>query len=190
MADLRIGIIMSTTREGRFADKPAQWLKAIGDERPDLDVELIDLRDYPLPFFNEKASPASQPSQNPVSRQWASKIGSLDGFIFITAEYNHGYSGVLKNAMDYIYTEWNRKPASFVAYGGVGGARAVEQLRLVCVELQMAPLRNAVHIAREQFGPVMKGEKQLSDFDALGKAADGMLDELSWWTKTLKAGRS
>jgi NAD(P)H-dependent FMN reductase len=186
----RIAIIMSTTREGRFAEKPAHWLKAIADQRSDLAFEVIDLRDFPLPFFDESSPPAATAPKEPVAREWAARIRDFDGYIFITAEYNHGYSAVLKNALDYAYTEWNRKPASFLAYGGVGGARAVEQLRLVCVELQMAALRNAVHIGREQFGPVAKGEKQLSDFPALEKAATGMLDELSWWTKTLKAGRA
>jgi len=190
MSNPKIGIIVGTTRPNRFADKPVEWLTSLIGERGDLDFEVVDLRDYPLPLFEEPVSPARTPSSHPVARKWAAKIASLDGYIFITAEYNHSISGALKNALDYVYPEFIRKPATFVAYGGVGGARAVEHLRLICVELQMAPLRAAVHVSRDQFAAVLQGEKTLADFDALKQQATAMFDDLAWWTKTLKAGRT
>ncbi|MFB9950813.1 NADPH-dependent FMN reductase [Rhizobium puerariae] len=190
MSNPKIGIIVGTTRPNRFADKPVEWLKSLADRRDDLDFEVVDLRDYPMPLFEEPVSPARAPSTNPVAQKWAAKIASLDGYVFITAEYNHSISGALKNALDYVYPEFVRKPATFVAYGGVGGARAVEQLRLICIELQMAALRAAVHISRDQFAAVMQGEKTLADFEALQQQATLALDDLAWWTNTLKAGQS
>ena len=138
----RIGIVISTTREGRFGDRPARWIHDIAASRDDLAVELIDLRDYPMPFFAEPASPAYATPKDEVARRWAEKVDSLDGFVFVTAEYNRAPSAVLKNALDYAYREFNRKPAAYVGYGGVGAARAIEQLRLINVELQMAPTRS------------------------------------------------
>jgi NAD(P)H-dependent FMN reductase len=189
MPNPKIGIIIGTTRPNRFADKPAEWIKALADRRSDLDFEVVDLRDYPMPFFEEPVSPARVPATNPVAQKWAAKIASLDGYIFITAEYNHSISGALKNALDYVYPEFVRKPAAFLAYGGVGGARAVEQLRLICIELQMAATRAALHISRDQFAAIVQGEKTLADFEVLAQQAAVMLDDLAWWTKTLKAGR-
>jgi NAD(P)H-dependent FMN reductase len=189
MGSPRIGIIIGTTREGRFGDKPAQWIHAIATQRSDLEFEIVDLRDYPLPLYDEQIPPLYSPSKNSVAQRWNAKIAELDGYIFITSEYNHGMSGVLKNALDHSYPEFNRKPAAFVGYGGVGSARAVEQLRLVCIELQLAPTRTGVHITLEPFLAAMKGEKKLADFDFLNQGAEQMLEELVWWTRTLKAGR-
>jgi NAD(P)H-dependent FMN reductase len=186
----RIGIIVGTTRQGRFADKPAQWIASIVQERSDLSVETIDLRNYPLPLFDEPISPARGSAKNPIAERWNDRIAACDGYIFITAEYNHGISGAVKNALDHSYREFNRKPAAFVAYGGLGGARAVEQLRLICLELEMASVRSGVFITREPYAAVLGGGRGLSDFDFLTSAAATMLDELAWWTSTLKAGRS
>jgi NAD(P)H-dependent FMN reductase len=116
------------------------------------------------------------------------RFGEQDGFVFVTPEYNHAIPGVLKNAIDHAYAEWNRKPAGFLAYGGVGGARAVEALRLILIELQMAPLRNAVHLGRPEFGE-LRGGKDFDDFPALGQAADRLLDDVLWWARALKAAR-
>lgn len=179
----RIGIIMSTTREGRFGDTPARWILDIASKRDDLDFEIVDLRDYPLTHLGEDSS-----TDNGSSR-WSEKMDELDGYIFITAEYNHGVPGVLKNALDHVYPECNRKPAAFAGYGGVGGARAVEQLRLICIELQMAPTRTAVHIGMEPLFGVKKEDKDLADYDYLNSSAQATLDELAWWTHTLKADR-
>lgn len=186
---LRIGVILGSTRTARFADRPAAWLLDLAKARSDTAFELVDLREYPLPFFDEAKSPLREPSKNDVALRWARKVAELDGFVFVTGEYNHGIPASLKNALDYLYAEWNRKPAAFVAYGGAGGARAVEQLRLVLVELQVAPLRFAVHIAgAEYLGMVLHG-KTFTDFPNLDQAANAMLDDLIWWGRTLRAGR-
>ncbi|HUC31322.1 MAG TPA: NAD(P)H-dependent oxidoreductase [Candidatus Paceibacterota bacterium] len=129
---LKIKVILGSIREGRFGDKPAKWIfekaKAKG-----LDVELLDLKDYPLPMFAEAQVPAAVSGNYPneVAKKWAAKIGEADGFIFVTPEYNHGYPSVLKNALDFIFGEWNNKPGAFVGYGVNGAARAVEQLKQV-----------------------------------------------------------
>ena len=185
----RIGIVIGSTREGRFGDKPAHWFHEIAKQRSDLAVELIDLRDHPLPFFNEPMSPAWAPVKNEAAQRWAEKLATLDGLIVVTPEYNHGPSAVLKNAFDYAYKEFNRKPIGFVGYGGVGAARAVEQLRLVAVELQMAPVRNAVHIGMVEFLGIWQQGKSFEDFPHLAQAANGLLDDLAWWAKALKTSR-
>ena len=189
MSKPKIGIVIGSTREGRFGDKPAQWIFDIAKARGDIEVEPIDLRDFPLPFFEEAASPAWAPSKSEVARAWQKKLESLDGFIFTAAEYNHGPTAVLKNAIDYASTEWNKKTAAFVGYGGVGGARAVEQLRLHAIEMQMAPIRTGVHIQWADMMPVMQGEKKISEFEHLNKGASDMLDQFVWWTRALVAAR-
>jgi NAD(P)H-dependent FMN reductase len=151
--------------------------------------ELVDLRDYPLPFFDEPKSPLREPSKHEVAVRWGRKVGSLDGFVFIHGEYNHGIPASLKNALDYLYAEWNRKPAAFVSYGNAGGARGVEQLRLNLVELQMAPTRFAVHIGRPEFLELLLNHKTFSDVPHLEQAANVMLADLIWWARTLRAGR-
>ena len=185
----RIGIIIGSTREGRFGEKPAQWIYELASQRADLSFELIDLRDHPLPFFNEAGAPAWGPGQNEAAQRWAARLDTLDGLIVVTPEYNHGPSAVLKNAFDWAYKEFIRKPIGFVGYGGVGAARAVEQLRLVAVEMQMAPVRNAVHIGMVEFLGIWQQGKAFEDFPHLAQAATGMLDDLAWWTKALKTAR-
>ena len=186
----RIGIVIGSTREGRFADQPAQWIHNIARQRTDLHAELIDLRDHPLPFFNEPMSPAWAPVKNEAAQRWAAQLAALDGLIAITPEYNHGPSAVLKNAFDYAYKEFIRKPIGFVGYGGVGAARAVEQLRLVAVELQMAPVRNAVHVGMVEYLGIARQGKSFDDFPHLAQAATGLLDDIAWWSKTLKTARA
>lgn len=185
----RIGIIIGSTRQGRFGDKPAQWINGIAGQRTDLAFELIDLRDYALPFFDEPMSPAWKPVQNEAAQRWGAKVASLDGYIVITAEYNHGPTAVLKNALDYAYKEFNRKPIAFVGYGGVGAARAVEHLRLVATELQMASVRSAVHIGMVEFMGVWQQGKTFEDYPHLAQSATGLLDDLAWWAKALKSAR-
>lgn len=189
MSKLKIGVVVGSVREGRFADFPAKWIFELARARPELDVELVDLKDYPLPFFEESVSPAYGQSENPKVQAWQKKVASLDGFIFTAAEYSRGPTAVLKNALDHAYTEWNNKPAGFVGYGGVGGARAVEQLRLNAVELQMAPVRTAVHVLFTEYLAVRGGEKTLSDFDHLNKSAAELLDQITWWGRALKTAR-
>ena len=190
MTKPKIGIIVGSTREGRFADHPAEWIAALARDHGAFEVEVLDLRDYPMPFFDEAASPAWVPSKDETAQRWQKKIDSLDGFIMTVAEYNRGPTGVLKNAIDYASNEWNNKPVAFVGYGGVGGVRAVEQLLLIAIELQMAPIRNGVHIQWAVYEPVAKGEKKLADFGFLNDTAKGMLDQLAWWTNALKAARA
>lgn len=190
MTTPKIAIIISSTREGRFGDTAGQWIDDIAATRDDATFELVDLRDHPLPFFDEPGSPAAGKVANAAGRDWGDFMEGFDGYIFVTAEYNHGITGVLKNALDYLYPQLNRKPAAFVAYGGVGGARAVEQLRLILVEFQMAPLRNAVHIGINEYLSVKKGEKTLDNFGYLNNSAGKMLDDLLWWTKGLSAART
>ena len=189
MSRPRIAIILGSTRQNRFGERPARWLHELARGRGDAEYRLVDLRDHPLPFFDAPNSPSMAPVEHPEARRLAAIVGESDGFVFVTAEYNHSIPGVLKNAIDHVYTEWNRKPAAFLAYGGVGGARAVEALRLVTIELQMAPLRNAVTIGRPEFGELRSG-KAFADFPALGQAAGRMLDDLLWWTHALNAARA
>lgn len=188
MSKPKIGIIVGSIREGRFADKPVEWIASIAKARGDLDIEIVDLRDYPMPLFAEGRAPAYAPPTNEVARKWGAKIAELDGFIMTAAEYSHGPTAVLKNAIDYASAEWNRKPVSFVGYGGVGGARAIEQLRMVAVEMQMAPTRAAVHILWPDYLAVTQGKK-LDEIEHLNQAAGAMLDDLAWWAKVLKAAR-
>ena len=184
-----IGIVVGSTREGRFADKPAQWFHGIASQRTDITAELIDLRDYPMPFFDEALSPAWAPVKSEAAQRWAQKLATLDGLVVITAEYNHGPTAVLKNAFDYAYKEFARKPIGFVGYGGVGAARAVEQLRLVATELQMAPVRNAVHMGMVEFLGVWQQGKSFDDYPHLAQSAKGLLDDMAWWAKALKSAR-
>ena len=188
-----VSVIVGTTRPGRFSDKPARWMLQHLKRHADIDAKYLDLLDYPMPFFNEPVSPATPgraPYKNDVVQRWTAEIAASDAFVFVTAEYNHGYPAVLKNAMDWVYPEWNRKPVAFVSYGGVNGARAVEQLREVAVELQMAPIRSAVHVpvqvlmAYYQKGDVDKG---LGELDI---PASAMIDDLLWWSAALKSARS
>lgn len=185
----KIGVIISTTRDTRFADKPAKWFMDLAGKRTDLEFELIDLREYPLPFFNEVASNMWRPTQSAEGLRWQKKLAEFDGYVILTAEYNHGPSGVLKNALDYAYVEWVRKPVAFVGYGGVGAARAIEQLRQIVIELQMAPIRSAVHIQGGDGMAVFMGQKTLEELAYLPPLVTTMLDDLAWWTNALKVAR-
>ena len=189
MSKPRIGVIISTTREGRFGERVAQWVIEQAAARQDMAVEIVDLRDYPLPFFEAAASPAYVPIETPEARKWAGKIAELDGYVFVTAEYNHAISGVLKNALDYLYAEPSRKPAGFVGYGAVGGARAVEQLRMIAIELDIVPLKKAAHINMEPLLGMLREGKDFADYPYLAPTVVTMLDELSWYAQALKAGR-
>jgi NAD(P)H-dependent FMN reductase len=189
MTQPKIAIIIGSTREGRFGDKPAAWIHSLAAKRDDLQFEMIDLRDHPLPFFNEPMSLVAGSAKNEKALAWAAKLAEFDGFIIVTPEYNHGPSAVLKNALDYAYAEFVRKPLAFVGYGGVGAARAIEQLRLVVVELQMVSMRNAVHIGMVEFLGIWQQGKSFDDFPHLAQSAAPMFDELAWWAKALRSAR-
>jgi len=188
-AKLKIGIIISTTRATRFGHKPAQWIHDIAAERSDLDVEIVDLRDFPMPFFDEVASNAWAPSQNPIAQRWQKKVAEFDGYIFVTAEYNHSMPAVLKNALDYASPEWNKKAAAFVGYGAVGGARAIEHLRGIAAELQLETIKVGVYIQSADFMAVWKEGKDVKDIPHLQPGVKDLLDQLTWWTRALKAAR-
>lgn len=190
----RIAVIVGSTRPTRFADAPAQWMLKTAEARGDLEVELVDLRDHPLPLFDEPASNRWMPSQNPEAVRWQQTLARFDGFIFVVAEYNHSITGALKNALDQAYVEWEHKPFTAIAYGGVGGARAVEHLRGIGAELQMVSTRSMVHIAGADFMAVHPGfgaKATMDDIEAhLLPSATAALDELVWWAKATMAARS
>ena len=144
---IKLGIILGSTRPGRNGEQVAKWVYDIASRRSDADFELVDLLDYPLPHLDEPLPPSFGNYQNEHTKQWASKIASFDGFVIVTPEYNHGTSGVLKNAIDYLYAEWNNKAMGVVSYGAAGGARAAEHLRLIAGELQMADVRTNVALS-------------------------------------------
>ncbi len=148
---IKIQIIIGSTRQNRFSEKPANYLFEELKKKENIEAELIDLRDWPLPFYDELIPPNANKGiyANPLGKQWANKIGEADGYIMITPEYNHGYTAVLKNAIDWIGPEWHKKPVGFVGYGSVLGSRAIEQLRQVVIELHMVPLFSSIHIPVE-----------------------------------------
>jgi NAD(P)H-dependent FMN reductase len=189
---LNIKVITGSTREGRFSDKAANWIAGEINKREEAFAEVLDLHNYNLPFFYEAVSPAfkQEPYKNEAVMRFTSKIAEGDAFIIVTPEYNHGVPGVLKNALDWVYQEWNNKPVAFVSYGSVGGARAVEQLRLITIELQMAPIRAAIHIPGDQYFPVLFGKEKTDQlFSKMEKVAKDMIQQLIWWTKALKNAR-
>ncbi|KAB1946322.1 NAD(P)H-dependent oxidoreductase [Micromonospora sp. ALFpr18c] len=143
----RIGIILGSTRPGRNGEAVARWVLEVAKQRSDAEYELIDLLDYELPHLDEAYPPAMGQYTKPHTLRWAETIASYDGFIIVTPEYNHSTSGALKNAIDYLYAEWNNKAVGFVSYGSLGGARAVEHLRLIAGELQMADVRSQVALS-------------------------------------------
>lgn len=184
---LKVLIIYGSTREGRKGEPIAQWFLEGAKQRNGINVEFVDLRDWSLPFFNNPNSPATG-KYDTRTKAWAEKIGSADAFVILTPEYNHGYPAVLKNALDYLYSEWNNKPIGFVSYGGwAGGGRAVQQLRHVAIELQMAPIRNQVVIP--MFFQYFRND---GSFDGTNfeDSAENMLDQLIWWAKALKTARN
>jgi len=141
---IRIAIILGSTRPGRNGEAVAKWVHEIAQKRTDAEFELVDIKDFNLPLLDEPVSPIMGQYSKPHTKVWAGKIGSFDGYVFVTPEYNHGISGALKNSIEFLFGEWNNKAAGFISYGGAGGARAVEQLRLVLAEVQIATVRNQV----------------------------------------------
>jgi NAD(P)H-dependent FMN reductase len=187
-----IKVIAGSTREGRFSDEAAGWIVDALKKREGVSAEMLDLKDYNMPFFNEAVSPSmkTEPYTHEAVSRFTSKIAEGDAFVIVTPEYNHGTSGVLKNALDWVYQEWNNKPVAFVSYGSVGGARAVEQLRLIAIELQMAPMSAAVHIPGADYFSMMFGKTTTEElFGKMQKAADGMIEQLLWWAQALKNAR-
>jgi NAD(P)H-dependent FMN reductase len=187
-----ISVIIGSTRQGRFSEKPAQWIFEQLKRRDGVDARLLDLRDFPMPFFDQP-TPPSLPGRPPyphdVVRKWTAEIARADGFVFVTPEYNYGPAAVLKNAIDWVYPEWNRKAAAFVSYGSAMGARSVQQLRETAIELQMAPIRFSVHIPPDVLWAHFRGEAVDSGLAQLDGVAKTVIDELLWWAGALKAAR-
>jgi NAD(P)H-dependent FMN reductase len=192
MSKLRIAVIIGSTRDARFGPKPAEWIFELAQKRDRLEVELVDLKKFDLPFFNERASNLWVPSEDPKAVAWQRKIAEFDGYIVVTPEYNRSMPASLKNAFDQAYNEWNRKPIAFVGYGSVGAARAIEHARSTTTELQMVNVRSAVHIGGSEFFKVHPGlgNQPLSAIeDAIAPSAKDMLDQLIWWGDATKAKR-
>jgi NAD(P)H-dependent FMN reductase len=189
----KIGVIIGSTRPTRFADAPARWILKQAQARGDMDATLIDLRDHPLPFFDEMASNMWMPSKNPEAIRWQETVGQFDGYIFVVAEYNRSITGALKNALDQAYKEWNRKPFTAIGYGSTGASRAIEHLRLIGVELQMVSTHAAVHIGGSDFMTIhpMFGNKPIEEIEGhLLASAKTALDELVWWAKATTAAKA
>jgi len=188
-----ISVIVGSTREGRFSEKPAKWIWGHLKRRDGVDARLLDLRDFPMPFFDQPVSPATPgrpPYDNVVVKKWTAAIALSDGFIFVTPEYNYGPPAVLKNAIDWVYPEWNRKAAGFVSYGSAVGARGVQQLRQTLIEVQLAPVRSSVHIPVATLWAHYKGGDVDAGLAELEAPARALIDDLLWWTTALKAARA
>ena len=191
MDTVNIKVILGSTRQARFSEKPGNWIFGELKKRSDVSAELLDLREYQLPFFDEPVSPSYKQEEykHEAVERWRNKVKEADGFIVIAPEYNHGYPAVLKNAFDYVYPEWNNKPVGFISYGSAMGARSVEQLRGVAVELQMAPIRNAIHMPYDVVVAGGKGTPEAEIFAPYAERATVLIDQLLRWAKALKEAR-
>jgi NAD(P)H-dependent FMN reductase len=183
---IKVAIIVGSTRPGRKADAVARWVHAIASRRSDASFEVLDINDFNLPLLDEPFPPSRGNYSQPHTKAWAAAIAPFDGYVFVTPEYNHGTSGALKNAIDFLYREWNNKVAGFVSYGGTGGTRAVEHLRLVMAEVQIADVRNQVtlslHTDFENYTTFKPADRQV-------KAVEAMLDQVVAWGGALKTLR-
>jgi NAD(P)H-dependent FMN reductase len=183
---IKVAIIIGSTRPGRKAEAVARWVHGIAAKRTDAQFELVDIKDFNLPLLDEPVPPAMGQYSQPHTKAWAAKIDSFDAFVFVTPEYNHGIPGALKNAIDFLFREWNNKAAGFVSYGSAGGARAAEQLRLVMGEIQVADVRAQVMLSLftdfenfSVFKPSPRHEKSVG----------AMLDEVIAWGGAMKTVR-
>jgi NAD(P)H-dependent FMN reductase len=180
---LKILTILGSTREGRFGETVAKWFNGIADAREDFQNVPVDLRDIDLPFLS---APGTKPEDYDIER-WRELVGGADGFVVITPEYNHSIPAVLKNAIDHLNKEWNNKPIAVLSYGaGAGGSRAAEHLRQIAIELQMAPIREGIHIVMARLNFDEQGQPK---DDAMAGRVDTMLAQLVWWGKALRAAR-
>ncbi|WP_275561246.1 NAD(P)H-dependent oxidoreductase [Streptomyces sp. 5-6(2022)] len=183
----KIAVILGSTRPGRNGEAVARWVFDIARQRTDAEYELVDVADYRLPLLDEAVPPSLGQYAQPHTRVWAEKIASFDGYVFVTPEYNHSTSGALKNAIDFLYAEWNNKAAGFVGYGSAGGTRAVEHLRLVMAELQVADVRAQVALSLftdfENFSRFTPAEHQT-------EAVNTLLDQVVSWSNALATVRA
>jgi NAD(P)H-dependent FMN reductase len=183
---LKIAIILGSTRPGRNGEAVARWVNEIAQKRSDAEFELVDIADFNLPLLDEPMPPSMGQYTKPHTIAWAKKIGSFDGFVFVTPEYNHATSGALKNALDFLFNEWKNKAAGFVGYGGNGGSRAIENLRLIAGELNIADVRAQVGLSLitdfENYSVFKPGPHQ-------EPAVNAMLDQVIAWSGALKTLR-
>lgn len=185
---LKVAVILGSTRPGRNGEAVAQWVYETAKKRSnDAEFEYVDIKDFDLPLLDEPVPPSRGQYNKDHTKTWSAKIQSFDAFIFVTPEYNHGIPGALKNAIDFLYREWNNKAAGFVSYGSAGGVRSVEHLRLVMAELQIADVRAQVSLSLftdfenfTKFKPAAHHEKSFND----------MLDQVIAWGTALKALRT
>jgi NAD(P)H-dependent FMN reductase len=180
---IKIAIILGSTRPGRNGEAVARWVYEFAKKRIDAEFEYVDIKDFNLPLLDEPVPPSQGQYSKEHTKVWSAKIDSFDGYIFVTAEYNHGIPGALKNAIDYLYKEWNNKAAGFVGYGSAGGVRAVEQLRLVMAELQVADVRAQVAVS------IMTEFEDFRIFKPASyqeKLVNNMLDQVISWGRALK----
>jgi NAD(P)H-dependent FMN reductase len=183
---LKVAIILGSTRPGRNGEAVSKWMYEIAKKRNDADFELVDVKDFNLPLLDEPIPPSMGKYSKEHTKTWSAKINSFDAYVFVTAEYNHGIPGALKNAIDFLFKEWNNKVAGFVGYGSAGGVRSVEQLRLVMAELKVATVRTQVQLS------LFTDFENFSNFKPAPfqeKSANNMLDEVIAWGGALKALR-
>jgi len=183
---VNVGIIVGSTRPGRKADAVARWVHEIAKKRSDASFEVVDIADFKLPLLDEPMPPSMGQYSHPHTKAWAAKIAAFDAFVFVTPEYNHSTSGALKNAIDFLFREWNDKAAGFVGYGGAGGTRAVEHLRLVMAEVKVADVRAQVALSLftdfENFVTFKPAPHQ-------ERTVTAMLNDLVAWGEALKTMR-
>ena len=182
----KIAVIVGSTRPNRVGESVARWVFDVAKKRKDAEFELVDIADYDLPLLDEPVPPSQGKYSKDHTKRWSATIAPFDGYVFVTPEYNHGTSGALKNALDFLYAEWNNKAAGFVSYGSAGGARAVEQLRLVMAELQIADVR-----AQAMFSLSDDFENYTTFKPAEGKEkrVTAMLDQLVPWAEAMRGVR-
>ncbi len=183
---IKLAVIIGSTRPGRKGEAVAKWVYEIAKNRSDAEYELVDIKDFNLPILDEPVPPAMQQYSQEHTKVWSQKIASFDGFVFVTPEYNHSTSGALKNAIDFLYKEWNNKSAGFVAYGSAGGTRAVEHLRLIMGELQVADVRGQVALS------LMTDFENFSVFKPASyheKTLNTMFEQVVSWATALKTLR-
>jgi NAD(P)H-dependent FMN reductase len=184
---LKIAIITGSTRPGRKSEAVARWVYDIAKKRSDASFEVVDIAAFDLPLLDETIPPMMNQYAKPHTKAWAAKIAAFDAFVFVTPEYNHSTSGALKNAIDYLYREWNDKAAGFVGYGSAGGTRAVEHLRLIMGEIKVAAVQAQVALSLytdfENFSTLKPGLHQEA-------AVNAMLDDLVAWGRALQAMRN
>jgi NAD(P)H-dependent FMN reductase len=190
--NIKIKIIIGSTRSNRFSEKPAKWIYEEARKRAGVSVELLDLRDYPMPFLEPRVPAVSDwKYTNDIVKTWAEKIEDGDAFIIVTPEYNYGYPAVLKNALDSVFQEWNKKPVGFISYGRAGGVHSVEQLKQVVTQLQMVPIKNAINISDQMHRALTKEKVPVNPevFKTLRDPVQEFLNELIQVAKELKITR-